>query len=220
MHAYALGVKQAKDALIDVPREGLPAPVNDLNVPTGFESRAWLEGVGVTAATHFDPSDNGEKEALLRVARWLEHLPERERHIALTAACWERAYAQGAWSRLRAGDMDDTNLQTVLDGIRFVQSDLRSAMLESLGRKWARAVTGLHRPREVLFPSSDRANASDLADFARGFGEGLGEKWGPHPVVARPRGLPTTLQDELAEGYRLGMDRRWLVGWNAPEFAP
>jgi hypothetical protein len=219
MHAYAQGYHQAQQALRSVNPDQTPATAGELDVPAGGDRRAWLEGIGAAAVQHFDHTDSGKQGALERVAGWLESLSEQDRHMALAEATWVRAYAHGEWSKLRSGEMDAANLQAAVERTRTIRSDLRVAMLQTLGRKWARAITGWHRPREVLFPESDAPNR-DLEPFARGFGEGLAEKWGPHPTITRPRGLPRLLEDDLAEGYRLGLERRWLVGREAPELLP
>lgn len=199
VHAYALG-REAARARLD---EG--AALDGLAAPDGRPAEPFYEGVGGQTVDTLDGEGQASFLVLTAATRALSRLPPPAAEAAIDEALWRRVYREKEWSLSRGG-LDAAALQQSRRLLRSSDPSLRDGWLEAQGRRMARQAARTGEPHRVPFPKAD---AVGLEPFARGFGDGLGEEWGPAEQVPRPLGLPDALAPALLEGYRRGQSRQW-----------
>lgn len=205
-HAFATGRAEAWNA-VDQDR-----PLDTLSPPLHLPRDPWLEGVGCGVVDWVDPGFTGQLPLMARVERSLAVLAPTDERTALTEALWQRMYAHDEWALPLQGRTSQALAE--LDQMLRSQPDLlRTAWLEAYGRRWARSEATWSQPATLPFP---RGRPRDLVEFARGYGAGLGEQWGPRDRIPRPAGLPEALEAPLLEGYLQVLPDHWTGPFSAP----
>ena len=192
-HSYAIGWHEARQIFDIDPNADLPVP--------SVSNEAVFEGLTAALLSEIDSDEQGGPQTLATMMPRIQRFDEPTKLHMLATAAYRRHWFE---------DLPKPHDGSRIDAFRAMATHhpqiIQRALTRSLGFRWAEAIARWRRPMPLTAPSVDSLLHPE--EFVRGFGEAIGERWGPGPWDSPP--TLTLYRAAWEDGLAIGVSRRWI----------
>jgi len=192
-HSYAIGWHETRQALDRQPNGELP-------FPSVSNTAAW-EGLAAALLSEIDPHEKAGVHTLKLMEQRTEHFDEDARLQILVSAAHRRHWFNGL-----PPNHDSTRIAAFGVMVEPHPKIIQRALTRELGFRWAKSIARWRSPTRLSTPSVESLQHPE--EFVQGYGEAIGERWGPGEWSAPPALSIHRATWENALGR--GVTRRWI----------
>ena len=193
-HAYSIGWHETR-AILDRD-ESAEVPLPSRTHPSA------LEGLSAALLSQVDPDEQGGLRTLVHMGERMPDISAQAQAKVFEAAAWERN-----WSRSLPEHGPD-RIKSWYRKIQAFSNPAQQGAMAAFGRQWASDLARWRTPKVLDLPDLSPLPAQLQGEFVRGFGMGIGERWGygTHTI----ENIPPEQMSAWETGVQQGASKRWF----------